>query len=452
MSDALSIFAAAKEAPHATGLIAGGEHFSFSRLAELTRERLHALAPADDAVAQPLTATSTLHTVVSLYALLEARIPALLLHPRLTDAELAQQRVAVAAHRIADRGAAVVLFTAGTTGTPQAALLTRAALIASAQGNAANIGWHDDDRWLLAMSIGRIGGLSILTRCLAARKTVVLAGFEAARVPQIIDEHRVTLGSFVPTMLLHVLDANSQWQAPAHLRALLIGGAAAPQRLFKRAAAHRLPIVITYGCTETCSQVVATPYSRRFDAGNCGAGCPLPGAEVRIVDGKIHVRGLMRMTGYLGEPALQASEWFDTGDHGEFDDGGCLHVHGRRVDLIVSGGENIAPLEVERVLEAFPGVAAAGVFGLEDDTWGQTVAAALVPHREDFDERALGQYLDATLSPFKRPRRICFVPELPHTAAGKLDRAALLSFAPLLRTPQVVRAADDVVSAAKAGE
>lgn len=433
MSDALSIRAAAREAAEATALIVGGQHYSFAQLAERTRERLRALPAGQDGMAAPVSATNTLQTVVELYARLEARSPLLLLHPRLSAAERAAQQAA-ADIRIGYDGAAAVLFTSGTTGLPRAAVLTRTALLASAQASAANLGWRDDDCWLLAMSLARIGGLSILTRCLAARRTVALvSAFDPATLPQTIVRQNITLASLVPTMLARVLKANPHWTPPPFLRAILIGGAAASGTLLQRAHACRLPIIITYGCTESCSQVVATPYGGRFDAARFGAGRPLPGADVRIVDGRIQISGAMLMAGYLGEPPLPPGAWFDTGDLGRIDADGCLHVEGRRADLIVSGGENVSPLEVEHVLESFPGVAAAGVFGIADETWGQLVAAAVVADARRADPDALARYLAECLSPHKRPRRICFVESLPQTGAGKLDRTALGAFAPRLQ-------------------
>jgi O-succinylbenzoic acid--CoA ligase len=133
----------------------------------------------------------------------------------------------------------------------------------------------------------------------------------------------------------------------------------------------------------------------------------------------------MRMAGYLNERPLGSDDWFDTGDVGEFDAEGCLHVHARGGDLIITGGNNVYPAEVERVLEEFPGIRAAAVFGEPDTTWGQIVSAALVIDGAPPDETALRAHLDARLSPYKRPRRLRFVAQLPQTPAGKLDRAAL---------------------------
>ena len=439
MTEALSIAAAAREAPESIGLRTDHRAYTFAELAQLAAQRAAAEASPQPAV---LDGSSSVDTVVALYALLKQRRPVALLHPKLTEPEReAALRAIARGAKSLPADAAVIVLTSGTTGEPRAAVLTRAALAASAAASAANLGWHDDDCWLLAMPIARVGGLSIITRSLIARRAVALAPrFDAAQFPALVERHRVTLASLVPAMLDRVLDANPDWQPPPFLRAVLVGGDAAPPRLLERAAQRRLPIVITYGCTETCSQVAATPYERRFDAGRCGAGRPLPGAELRIVDGHIHVRGPMRMAGYAGEPPLDPAAWFDTGDLGEIDCDGCLHVHGRASERIVTGGENVDPAEVERVLASCPGVIAAAVFGVPDETWGQIVAVALVVQGDGPDERQLTAFVAARLAPHKRPRRFCIVPALPLTPAGKLDRAALPPLAQRLRPLGQLRA------------
>ncbi len=442
MTDVLSVFAAAREAPRATALRHGDRAFRFDELADLVSDRLRSLpVPASAPRPYALVGTNTLDTVLTVYALLERRVPLLLLHPRATAEEQAAEVEAAARHDLGGiPDPAAILYTSGTTGQPRGAVLTRSALIASAAASAANLGWQRDDCWLLAMPVGRIGGLSILTRCLAARTAVALEpGFDAAALPARIDATGSTLVSLVPTMLAQALDAHPQWNAPAHLRAILVGGAAAPSALLRRANERGLPIVITYGCTETCSQVVATPYAHRFETARYGAGLPLAGVELRAHEGHLHVRGPMLMAGYLGEPALPAGTWFDTGDLGHLDEGGFLHVHARRADLIVTGGENVYPAEVERVLQMCPGIREAGVFGLPDPTWGQVVAAALVADQAPPADAALLAHLHDRLAPYKRPRQVCFVPSLQHTTAGKLDRSALPEVVPLLRPLNAAR-------------
>lgn len=432
MSDPLSISAAARDAGDAAALIASGSRYSFADLAA----RSAAWRDEIEASGQrfvPLVAHNSLDTVVALCALLEAQQPVLLLHPKAPAAEHAAEIRAAEAAALPP-GAALIVHTSGTTGRPRGVMLTRSALLASAQASAANLGWRSDDVWLAAMPLARIGGLSIITRCLAARRTVALFdGFDAAALPEWIDATRTTLVSLVPTMLALTLERNPAWRPPPFVRAVLVGGAAAPLRLLRQARERGFPLVITYGCTETCSQVVATPYRHRFAPETCGVGRPLGGADVRVVDGRIEVRGPMRMAGYLGEPPLPVDAWFDTGDGGAFDADGNLQLHARRKELIITGGDNVAPLEVERVLEDCAGVRAAAVFGVPDDTWGELVAALIVADDAPPDDEALLRHVEQRLARHKRPRRIAFVDALPLTAAGKLDRAALTALVPRLR-------------------
>jgi O-succinylbenzoic acid--CoA ligase len=436
VNDPLSITAAARDAADAVALHVGRDRYTFAQLADLVQTRLADLRPElVPGRPVPLVGRNTLERVIALYTLLEARVPVLLLHPKLTAAERAAEIAATErAAGTLPGDAAVIMYTSGTTGQARGAVLTRASLLASAQASAANMGWQPDDCWLLAMPIARIGGLSILTRSLIARRAVALApSFDAALVPAWIEQWRTTLASMVPTMLALVFERFPDWRPPPFLRAIQVGGAEAPPRLLKEAAQRKVPVVLTYGCTETCSQVVVTPYDQRFNPAPGGAGRPLPGAEVRVVDGRIEVRGPMRMAGYLGGPPLAAEEWFDTGDVGLFDPNGCLHVRARRADLIVSGGENVYPAEVERVLEACHGIRAAAVFGVPDETWGQIVAAAFVAEGAPPSDAELSAFLDHHLASHKRPRRIAFVSQLPQTGAGKLDRPALAALAGELR-------------------
>ncbi len=432
MSDPFSIFDAAKEAGNAPALCDGDRLYSFAQLAEAVRMRLPALeGEARAGTPHPIVASNSLETLVTFYALLERRIPALLLHPRLTTPERDGLLAAAAqSGAVAHSGAAAILYTSGTTGVSRAAVLTRSALAASAQASAANLGWRADDCWLLCMPIARVGGLSIVTRCLAARRCVALVSrFDAAALPSVIATQRISLVSLVPTMLTRVLDAHPGWTGHESLRAILLGGDVASPRLLQHAAERRLPIVITYGLTETCSQVTATPYAARFEPAAEGAGVPLAGIDVRVADGHIQVRGPVLMAGYRNEEPLAPDAWFDTGDIGTVDARGRLHVEARRVDLIVTGGENVYPAEVERVLEGCPGITAAAVFGVADEVWGHTVAAALVAEANRPSDAVLLEYCAARLAPHKRPRDICYVARLPQTSAGKLDRWALAELA-----------------------
>ena len=308
-----------------------------------------------------------------------------------------------------------LLYTSGTTGRPKGALLSRGAFAAAAAASAQNLGWQDDDRWLLAMPVCHVGGLSILTRCLLARRPVVLEPrFDPDAVLAAVVRERATLLSVVPTMLNALLERDADG-ALARLRAVLVGVAGTPFSLLEGCEARGIPAITTYGLTEACSQVTVQRPSLPLPRAARGSGEPLPGVHlsIRRADGtvaepgevgRIHVGGPTLIDGYFrgpGRPLDRArgdDGLFDTGDLGEIDAAGALHVHARRTDLIVTGGENVYPVEVEQRLEALPGVRRALVFGVPDERWGQIVAAALELDRRRGARRARGP-------PWPRPSR-----------------------------------------------
>lgn len=197
------------------------------------------------------------------------------------------------------------------------------------------------------------------------------------------------------------------------------------RRLLERAAERGVPVLTTYGLTETCSQVTTQRYGT-VNRGELGSGAPLDGVEVRIMDGEIQLRGPMLASGYLTSrgviPVTDSEGWLHTGDEGELDGAGRLHVRGRMDRLIVTGGENVDPHEVEAALESLESVRAAVVFGVEDPMWGQVVAVALVAEGDPPPAADLRERLAARLAPHTRPRLFCFLEALPMTAAGKVDR------------------------------
>jgi O-succinylbenzoic acid--CoA ligase len=201
---------------------------------------------------------------------------------------------------------------------------------------------------------------------------------------------------------------------------VLVGGGPAPAGLLARARSAGLTVLQTYGLTEAASQVTA---ERIGDADGTTAGVPLPGTQVRVRNGEIEVRGPSLMVGYLGEPPLEG--WLRTGDLGELDARGRLLVHARRTDLIVSGGENVYPAEVEAALLGHPAVSDAAVVPWPDPEYGQVACAAVVA-RSTAAQADLEQHCRARLAGFKVPRRWMFLRELPRGSSGKLDRVALL--------------------------
>lgn len=481
----LSVRTASRDAPNHDALVIGEEAWSFAELAAVVEPTIAVLearwrdAPATLQSPLALVGASDLPTLVVLYALIELGWPVALVHPRFTETERAtlypliprtrwldareicgfaatvsSQAETFSSLQTASRVSGIVapavepsldderclaiLFTSGTTGTPKGVVLSRRAFAAGARASALNLGWRDGDRWLLGLPIAHVGGLSILTRCLLARRTVVIPHDvaegrrltpEALRAT--LDERDVSIVSLVPTQLEWLLASDAAWSAPRALRVVLLGGAAASPRLLERAHERALPVLTTYGFTEACSQVT-TQRAGTTNRGELGAGPPIDGAVVDIRDGVICVRGPTLFSGYFPSDARgrrpDAEGWFETDDLGRFDGNGNLHVLGRRSELVITGGENVVPSEVEAVVERCPGVRAACVFGVPDDTWGELVAVAIVPDGalESLAslEADLGRHVSKHLAPHRRPRLARFVDAFEATPAGKLDRGA----------------------------
>ena len=411
-----------------------------------------------------LTADPLLTAAALLGALLGERT-LILLHPRLTAAEREAQVTAAAAdllvaeHPLAAsiatcavarevllHGAApeparapsaaplLLLFTSGTTGQPKGAMLSLEALWAAAAASSERLETGPDDRWLACMPLAHIGGLSILLRGLYDGLLVVAhPRFSAAAVAASLHSEAITRLSLVPTMLRDLLDAGAT--PPPSLRTLLLGGAAAPPDLVRRAVAAGWPVATTYGLTEAAAQVTtATP--AQTAAAPEASGCPLPGYRLRITDpaadgvGQIEVASPSLMAGYFNQPEATADRlrvgWLRTGDLGRLLPDGQLCVVARRSDLIVSGGENVYPAEIEAALRTLPEVADACVVARPSDRWGQEVAAMLVLRPDtSLTLEALRVALADRLATFKLPRALILVHALPQTATSKVDRRAV---------------------------
>jgi O-succinylbenzoic acid--CoA ligase len=301
-----------------------------------------------------------------------------------------------------------LIRTSGTTGAPKPVELTYANHVASAIASADALGVEPGDRWLCPLPLHHVGGLNVLIRSVINHTAVVLhERFDADRVRATLEAGEVTLASLVPTMLARLRACGLQ-RAPG-LRAIALGGGPIPSGLLAWASETGIPVVPVYGMTETCSQIVAG-----------SPGRPLAGVELEIaVGGEILVRGPMVAPGAISEDG-----WLHTGDLGRLDDEGRLHVLGRLKELIVTGGENVAPLEVEQALLAHPAVADAGVAGLPDPEWGEAVTAFVVL-REPAGAEELRAWCRERLDPFKVPKAIHEVERLPRNTGGKLLRDRL---------------------------
>ncbi len=330
-----------------------------------------------------------------------------------------------------------LIYTSGTTDRPKGVLLTYGNHWWSAVGSHLNLGVLPDDRWLLCLPLFHVGGLSILFRSVIGGFAVELhERFDAALANAAI-ERGVTLVSLVGTMLWRMLEERGERCYPAHLRAVLLGGGPAPRPLLERCVAVGLPVLQTYGLTETASQLATlAPEDALRKLGS--AGKPLYPNALRIVlpDGKIagpgepgeiEIQGPVVTPGYWRRPDLTARAfsdgWLRTGDIGYLDEEGYLYVLDRRDDLIVTGGENVFPAEVEAVLLGHPAVAEVAVIGIPDVEWGQRVAAFVVLRGGmRATEKELVAWCRTRLAGYKVPRVIQFVEQLPRTASGKLQR------------------------------
>jgi O-succinylbenzoic acid--CoA ligase len=403
---------AARARPDHPAVVAGGQAVTYAELEERAAQVARRLAaqgvrPGDRVrVSHPpgIAFVELLHAVPRLGAVLEPVAPEEPPLPRLggdeADMALREAHDPDSVH--------TVIHTSGTTGEPKPVELTYANHAASAVASADALGVDPADRWLCPLPLHHVGGLGVLIRCAINRSTAVLhERFDAERVKRTLEGGEVTLASLVPTMLVRLRDAGLA-RAPG-LRTVVLGGGPIPAGLLDWAAETGIPVTPVYGMTETSSQVVAG-----------SPGRPLEGVELRIgAGGEILVRGPMVAPGAAGPGG-----WLHTGDLGHLDGHGLLHVEGRLKELIVTGGENVAPLEVEQALLAHPAVADAAVVGRPDPEWGEAIAAFVVlrgPAREE----ELRAWCRERLAPHKVPKRIEVVDTLPRSAAGKLLRARL---------------------------
>ena len=318
-----------------------------------------------------------------------------------------------------DDDVAVVVSTSGTTGTPKGAMLTAAALTASAEATHSRLG--GPGRWLLALSPAHVAGLQVLVRSVVAGTTpvVVPPSFDVAELASAVAALASgrRYASLVAVQLDRALGDTAATAALTELDAVLIGGGPMPAGLAEKASAAGVSVVRTYGMSETAGGCV-------YD------GKPLDGVRVRIDDGRIALGGRTLAKGYRNpvfpDPFAEPG-WFRTDDVGAVDDSGRLSVLGRADDAISTGGLTVMPTMVEAVLATHPAVAECAVFGVADDRLGQRVAAAIVL-TSGTDAPTVDQirsHVSATLDVTAAPREVHVVDELPRRGIGKIDRRAL---------------------------
>jgi O-succinylbenzoic acid--CoA ligase len=426
--------------PERTGLVADGAEVTYAELeAEATWVARRLIAHG---VRRGSTVAMTMHPrreqVVMVHALMKVGAVLLPLGPRLS----AEERAAVIAAEepavdLDDAGeltqteadlpllgehdmdaVACHVMTSGSTGAPDPVGLTYGNFLWNAVGSAFNIGVEPEDRWLCCLPLSHISGLGIVMRSVIYGTTAVIHdGFDVDRVAAALERDEITVISLVTTMLTRLLDAGADLSGP---RTILVGGGPVPEDPLEEALGRGATVVQTYGLTETCSQVTTlAPADAKRKLGS--AGRPLLTTHLRIQDGEILVQGPTVAPG-----RADADGWLHTGDLGRIDEEGFLYVDDRMDDLIVTGGENVVPAEVEKVLLRHPEVADAAVVGREDPEWQQAVTAIVVLHEgSEAGPDDLRRHCAESLAGFKVPKRVELAAALPRTPSGKLMRRAL---------------------------
>ncbi len=340
---------------------------------------------------------------------------------------------------IGDENSPVLLcYTSGSTGAPKGAVLTQRALVWNAVNSAHMHDLTSADRVLTTLPMFHVGGLNIQTTpALHAGATVVLhPKFDPGTALDAIERERITLAVLVPAQL-EALMALPRWKTSdlSSLRMITTGSTIVTEAFVRRVNARGVPCVQVYGATETCP--IAT-YVRAEDAERKAgsAGAPALHCEVKVVDdagrelpagadGEILVRGPNVAAGYWNAPAESAQAfrdgWYRSGDLGHFDADGHLTVVSRKKDMIISGGENIYPAELENVLAECPAIAEACVVGAPDERWGETVVAAVVlKPGARMSEAEVMALFEGRIARYKHPREVRFLAQLPRSALGKV--------------------------------
>ncbi|MCT3208693.1 o-succinylbenzoate--CoA ligase [Limosilactobacillus reuteri] len=326
---------------------------------------------------------------------------------------------------------ASIMYTSGTTGKPKGVLQTFGNHFYSAVSSALNLGLSSADKWLCVAPIFHISGFSIIMRGLIYGMTVRLVEkFRAEEIERILANETVTIMSVVPFMLKKLIQQQNKTNTHYNsaFRCMLLGGGTIDRETLKTCLQRSIPVVQCYGMTETCSQIIAL---RSADAllklGSVGQ--PLFSTQLKLSkDGEILLKTPALTPGYLNLPDKLPSKmidgWYRTGDIGHLDKEGYLYIDGRADEMLISGGENIFPQEVEQVYQRYPQINEVAVVGQTDPVWGQVPVAFVVSDRR-LSTTKLMNYGYEHLARYKVPQHYIFVSELPKNASGKIRRFML---------------------------
>ncbi|GAB2026290.1 o-succinylbenzoate--CoA ligase [Lactovum odontotermitis] len=394
-----------------------------------------------------LLASNRQESLLVLFALLLLEKEVLLLNPALTKTEIAEQtrhlNISVVVHPetiltdfspllakdipklnwepAADK-IAVLMNTSATSGKFKTVPITWGMISAQVKASAQVVGVQADDNWLCALPIFHVSGLSIVMRSLYnGTRLTLLSKFSEEQVLELVNSEKLTMMSLVPTQLKRLIEPLERHS----LRMILLGGETIPLSLVEKSAAKNLPIFKTYGMTETFSQS-ATFNVLEAPEKIASAGKALPGVKIRIQQpdqngiGEISLYSPMLIQGYLDMPLLNG--YFMTGDVGWLDADDYLYVLNRRRDIIISGGENIYPKEIEDLLYRLPEISECAVIPRSDKSWGQI---PVLYYAGNLTETEIQKYLSDKLAKFKQPKALIKLAELPKNPSGKILRKDL---------------------------
>ena len=311
-----------------------------------------------------------------------------------------------------------IILTSGTTGIPKAVQLTYGNFDASCNNWNEFLQFQSNDQFLCCLPLHHIGGLAVMLRALMFGFSVNLVStFEAKLVLDTIIKYPVSIISLVPTMLKRILDLEGGLKAIKSLRWILLGGGPSPEYLLDLCIKEKLNIVKVYGMSETCSGTVGLklldePQNKLY------AGRPFNGAKIWTENNELYISGPMVMKGYVGEAATNGHH--NSHDLGQVDNGNLVFLDIRRKDLIITGGENVNPLEVEEALLQIEGITDAAVIGVEDVEWGEKVVAYIVNSEFGIRNSEFRMKLKGRISDFKIPKEFIQVSSIPRNELGKI--------------------------------
>lgn len=336
----------------------------------------------------------------------------------------------------------LLCYTSGTTGKPKGAVLTNNALLWNAMNSTHMHDLSSRDVILTVLPMFHVGGLNIQTLpALHVGATVVLLRrFETGLFFDAVENDGITLTLVVPTVV-HALTDDARWKTAdfSRLRMIGVGSTIVPEEMVRAVGERGVPLVQVYGATETAPIAAYMPYRETMQR-PASTGKPAKHCEIRLVDedchdvaigekGEILVRGPNVMTEYWNDPEATAAAfsdgWLHTGDIAHYDNDGFLYVDGRIKDMIISGGENVYPAVIEKVLSQCPDLSEVAVIGRPDDYWGEVVVAVIVPNGEVRDAERILNFCEGRIAPFEMPREVIFVDKLPRNAMGKVVKEML---------------------------